>query len=155
MKKFLSLCKWSCGLLAAFFVIAWVGFPYLFSNEAWEVKTKLKVREFSRTADRAGSASDFPDARIVHLLYAEDGTVSQVGYLYDILDGSAVNEGDTVYMYSLGGKLCMSHYEIGVNYALRWKYLWYCDPSPAYNIFLFVLFCAFLGSTVIALRSRS
>lgn len=152
MKNFLFRWKWPCGLLVAFFAVAWIGFPYLFTNETWPVKVLITVKDFSRTAENIGSANAFPDPRITHLVYDEEGIVSQVGYLYDIQTGEGINRGDQVYLYSFREKLCMSHQEVGANYALRWKYFWYCDPSPVLSTILVVLLSAFIGSAIVAFR---
>ena len=155
MKNFISRFQTPFWFLVAFVAMVWVSFPYLFSNEAWEEKGKIVVKDFSWTTELVGTANDFPDTKIVNLLYDETGNVARVFYLNDILSGEEILRGDTVYMYALSGeKLCMSHYEIGKNYELRWKYYWYCDQAPVRNGIIFILFVVFIGTLVVAIKKE-
>ena len=155
MKNFISKFQTPFWILVAFVAMVWISFPYLFSNEPWEARGKVVVKDFSWTTEQVGSANDFPDTQIVNLLYDENGDVARVFYLNDILTGEEVSRGDTVYMYALSGeKLCMSHREINQNYGLKWKYYWYCDTAPVRNTVIFVLFVALVGSMVVAVKKK-
>lgn len=152
MKKFFLQFRTPIVLLVALVLCFWLFFPYLFSGKEWKVEEKFRVTKTDWTSELVGSSNDFPDTRIVYLLYGEDNVARNLIYPLDILDNSKIAVGDFVYVYELReGRACVSRCPAIDDYGLRWHYYWNCDVSPIKNAIVFLLFVAFCSTLALAI----
>ena len=129
---------------------SWLFLPYLFSNEKWEVQDEAIVQRFEVRERNIINEGIFFEG----VMSDKDERMFELRYDRDVVDGSAIEIGDKVYVYQIGRTLCLSHQANIQDYKARWSYYFRCELLTVRGYVVFLLFAFFTSSVAIVIQGK-